>query len=206
MGMIKITGTAKREVTADIMRISITVSARERTPELAIREGKENAEKLLRLLVELGIDVAKVEMRDEKVSDDLPYGSNSTFYCYKKEVAVKTKLDLALLEAISTGISQKKIAAEYSEMFEYSGETAMIKEALCEALEDSRSKATALAQMLGQAVKGIEEIKGATGANDNILRTSKPSHYLGEKTALAAKLAPYIIEITKSIDVTWIVE
>lgn len=191
------------------MRISITVSAREKTPELAIREGKENAEKLLRLLVELGIDVAKVEMRDEEVSNESRYNSDSVIYKYEKELKIKTKLDLALLEAIGIGISENRITAKYSETFEFSGEKELENEVLCEAMADSRKKVDALVKTLGQTVKGIEE------ATDDRSILDRP-HGIAEERPLcksvmvedsyATKLAPHVIEIKKSIDVTWIVE
>ena len=209
MGKIKITGTAKREVAADIMRISITVSAREKTPELAIREGKENVEKLLQLLVQLGIDITKVEMRDEDVSNESRYNSDSIIYKYEKELALKTKLDLALLEAIGIGISENRIAAEYSETFEFSGEKELEKEVLCEALADSKMKVDALVKTLGQAVKGIEEATGDTRTIDRPHIIAEGHHFCKSvevEDFFATKLAPYIIEISKEIVVTWIVE
>lgn len=207
MGKIKITGTAKREVAADIMNIRMAVYAKGKTTEHAIVAGKESVERLLQLLMELGIDISKIEMQDEDISDATRYNDDKVEYKYSKRLNFKTALNLKLLEAIGNGIAEKKITAVYSENFERSDEKTIEKEVVCEALEDSREQAFALAQVLGQTVKGVEEISGDEyGTCAKYSEHEISCAYALGGGSLAEELAPHTIEIEKKIDVIWLVE
>lgn len=207
MGKIKITGTAKREVAADVMNIIIAISAKGKTPELAIREGKEDVEKLLQLLVNLGIDITKVEMQEEEVSDGSRYSDDKSEYKFSKRVNIKAALNLKLLETLGTGIADNRISAVYVENFYYSNERSLERELVREALMDSREQAFSLAEALGQSVKGMEEIIGEEyGSVTGYHEAEMSCPYMFGGDSLSAELAPHVLEFEKKINVIWLVE
>jgi len=207
MGQIKIKGSAKREFKADAMEITISVSTKGETPALAVNKGKKETERVLQLLVDLGLDLSKVTMKKDKVSEPSRY-DDEKFYHFEKEISFKTDANLITLEQLSSGIINEEINATYSEYFSLTDVEAAKKEVLQEALLDAKKKAEAIAETLGQKVVGIECAKCDDYDDDDIIEPIAHKMCLaeGSGSSLASQLSPDTISIDKSIDVSWIIE
>ena len=212
MGQIKIRGTAKKKYIADLMGVNITISTDGETAAYAIKKGKKEVEKVLKLLVELGADLSKVVMTNENVSEPSRY-SHDEFYTFQKSISFMSKADLGLLERLSIGIIQREIDATYREHFCHSNAEEISKEVLQEALVDSRKKAEAIAESLGQKIVGIETAKCDEYCEDEdslcdtsykLFPCSIDDDEFG--SGLATQLSPGKISIERTIDVAWIVE
>lgn len=211
MGKLKLRGHTKRKFTADLMEVTISISTDGETAAYAINKGKRETEKVLKLLVELGIDLSKVKMINEYVSEPSRY-DDEEWYSFEKSISFISQANLTLLERLSSGIVEREIDAIYRERFCVSNAENVEKQVLQEALLDSRKKAEAMAETLGQRITGIESAKcdGYEGDNeeedDGIRFFSKGFVVDKYPDSLAEQLAPGTIVIEKSIDVSWIVE
>lgn len=205
MGNIKIKGRAKKEFKADVMRIGISVSADRETSALAINKGKKETENVLKLLLDLGINLSDVSMENDRVSKSSRYDDDK-FYHFEKEISFVAAANLAVLEALSDGIVKNEINATYDETFYLSDIEDAKKAVLQEALLDAKKKAESIAETLNQRVVGIESAKCDEYEEEDF---EEKAHYLREmptSATLATMLSPDTISVDKSIDVTWIIE
>lgn len=208
MGQIKIKGTAKKEFKADVMEITISISTKGETAALAVNKGKKETERVLQLLVDMGIDLPKVTMKKDKVSEPSRY-NDEKFYEFEKDISLKTDANLGVLDILSSGIIDKEINATYTEYFSLSDVEAAQKEVLQEALLDAKKKAEAIAETLGQKVVGIECAKCDDYDEDDIIEPLPHKMCClaeGSGGSLASQLSPDTISIDKSIDVSWVIE
>lgn len=207
MKQIKVKGYAKKEFVADIMEIRISISTRGETPSIALNKGKRETERVLQLLVDIGLDLANISMINDEVSEPSRYDDEKTFH-FEKDVSFKTNVNLEMIEKISSGIMDEEINATYTESFALMDHASAEKNVLQSALIDAKKKAEAIAETLGQKVVGIECAK-CDDYNDEENEDSMV-HKLclceGSGSSLASKLSPRTIQIDKSIDVAWIIE
>ena len=103
MGKIKVNGSAKKEFKADVMKVNLSVSTAGETSASAITRGKKETEKLLRLLVNMGIELGDVTMKRDRVSEPSRYNDDDLFH-FSKEIVFATDTNLATLELLSSGI------------------------------------------------------------------------------------------------------
>ncbi|MDO4756141.1 MAG: SIMPL domain-containing protein [Parabacteroides sp.] len=206
MGKLKITGNAKKEFKADAMEITITIATDGETSAHALNKGKKETEKLLQLLVDIGIDLSSVTMKRDSISGPGRYNDDK-LYRFEKNICFMSDANLTTLEMLSSGIIKDELNATYTENFcLYNTENAK-KEVLQDALLDSKKKAEAIAETLGQKITGIDCAK-CDEYDDDDVELLKPKMCLQEGVggSLATQLSPDMITIEKSIDVSWIVE
>ncbi|MBQ7822051.1 MAG: SIMPL domain-containing protein [Clostridia bacterium] len=202
MGKIKMTGTAKRELKADIMNITITVSDTNKTSFLAIEEGKKQTEKVLQLLIGLGFDISDITMDKEVVEKSY----KEDVYVFEKRISVKTAADMMILELISDGIAKNGVNAIYDEEFGLSDFARVKSEVLREALMDSRRKVTVIVDALGKKIVGLESAQYADcckwideqRGHGMLLREGHDS--------LSSKLSPGVILVKEEMEVTWMID
>ena len=206
MGKIKVNGSAKKEFKADVMKVNLSVSTAGETSASAITRGKKETEKLLRLLVDMGIELGDVTMKRDRVSEPSRYNDDDLFH-FSKEIVFATDTNLATLELLSSGIINEEINATYSESFCLSDTASAHNEVLQEALLNAKKQAEEFAKTLGQKVIGIEEARSDAYEDDEpeevVYKMSKPC---GRDESLAAKLSPDTVSIARSIDVIWNIE
>ena len=104
-----------------------------------MHETKKETERVLQLLVDMGIDLPKVTMKKDKVSEPSRY-NDEKFYEFEKDISLKTDANLGVLDILSSGIIDKEINATYTEYFSLSDVEAAQKEVLQEALLDAKKK------------------------------------------------------------------
>ena len=85
MGKLKITGNAKKEFKADAMEITITIATDGETSAHALNKGKKETEKLLQLLVDIGIDLSSVTMKRDSISGPGRYNDDK-LYRFEKNI------------------------------------------------------------------------------------------------------------------------
>ena len=196
------TNSAQKEFKADVMSVDISISTDGETSVSAITKGKRETEKLLRLLVDLGLELSKVSMKNDSVSKPSRYDDDK-YYHFEKEISFTSSADLALLESISDGLIKNEINATYDETFYLSNIESAKKDVLQDALLDSKKKAEIIAETLGQKVVGIESAKCDEYEEEHF---KESVHFLREMlsgSSLATMISPDTISVDKSIDVTW---
>ncbi len=206
MGKIKIRGSANKEFKADIMKVNISISAFGETPASAISQGKKETEKVLQLLAGMGMDIAKVTMKSDTLSEPSRY-DDEDFYYFEKRISFTTDANLAVIDSLSAGIANKKINATYNEVFNLSFIQSAKDEVLREALMNAKKKAEEIAGTLGKKVIGVEEIKGEDFEEIDNEELFCEKYFPGNASGmLAPQLSPDTVSIEKSINVIWIVE
>lgn len=210
MGQLKIKGSAQKEFKADMMEVVISISIFGETSHHAINRGKQEAEQVLQLLVDMGINLSDVTMNEDSVSTPNRYNEYK-FYQFEKEMSFISEANLSIIEALSEGIVENKLSATYKEKFYLSNIGDAKKIVLQEALLDSKKKAEALAETLGQKIIGMELARCSEYNDcddDDVIEpcTAVMCIKKTKKDSLAAQLSPDIIIINRNIDVSWIVE
>ncbi len=207
MAQIKINGIAKKKFNADVMKVYITVTGVGESAAIAIKKGKSDTEKILKLLQGVGINLSDVFVEADRVSAPGNYDDDN-LYRFKKKLTFTSQVNLSLLELLKDGIVKEEIRAVYDESFVLSDMEKFKSSVLQDALLNSKNKAEAIAESLGKKIIGIESAKCDEYADIEDINQSV--HYLrGDINAvpsLSELLSPDTVLIEKSIDVIWIIE
>ena len=203
MGKIKIQGRASKLVECDVVEFMITIHATDSSLSKAISKVREDTEKLLKSLNEMGFEMKDIHLDDDSTNKE--YGKDKSSYYCDKEISFTAQCNAALNNEVLSLIKDKKITAHMSTRYNYSKEKELRKELLKESLLDSKAKAQLLAETSNQAIIGVDEIKDKDIAEyeEMMFREvvcRKKSDYLSDS------LGASLINIEESIVVSWNIE
>ena len=202
MGKIKIQGRASKLVECDVVEFMITIHATDSSLSKAISKVREDTEKLLKSLNEMGFEMKDIHLGDDATEKD--YGRNKPIYSCKRKINFLTQFNAALNNRIYKIVEDYEICAYIDTKYSYSKEKELRKVLLKEALLDSKAKAQLLAETNNQMVTGIEEIND--GADKVFLKEAYPVCACASANGLSDQLAACTEDIEESIVVSWNIE
>lgn len=204
MGTIKVRGNCKKEYEAEILNTMITLRVTSSNSGEAVNLGKSKMESILEAMeVRLGLRTECFALDREAVDR----GYNSKEYTFTKSISIKTEISLKAAEEITDVLSSFS-DVDYSFGYELKDIEQKEQNVLKQAIENSRGKAAAIAECIGQRITGAEDIRYEVPAETD-------EHERGICYSLAAgngrsrradKLSLPKITISKSVDITWITE
>ena len=205
MGKITMTGEARAEVIADTMNISIRIKAKEKTTTRAISEVRAQTEHLLKLFADMGLEIEHIKVKDEDVSDSRDVYTHEEYVEAKKAIELEYGADIKLANAI-IGVVQKcnydiNIRVNYS----VKNLEKIHSELLKKAVLNSKEKAEAIAETLGEKILGIKEISDASRMGSGVFCNDLliPAFLTESDTPLADKLSLPVQEEYEEIEVVW---
>lgn len=213
MSIVQIEGNASREVNYDAMKIKIIFYHKSQTSSYSIQQAMEQCEDFLNCLLKMGMSMDNITLKNDEIKK-ASYHEDDDFIKANREIEIKTKFDIKLLNRILELISKK----DYNVTFDYSyvltNKNAIHEELLAEALADSQKKAELIARQLGKKVIGIDKILTSVEHNHfeklrNCLMDSfdddDDDEYEGLYVTSNQLNAAYSLEKEK-INVNWIIE
>lgn len=209
MGKINVKGVGVQEFAADIMELVFEIGTESASPVSAAEKGKAQTEALLGVLTELGLPLGEITMKQENVREQRGFNGQPSSYRFHKELTLKTKADLSLLEAISGTIVAKEIPAAYSQSFSLSDEKKCSGLVIKQALADAREKAELIASASGNRITCLDhaDFEYAEEAAE-LIRCAVPlaASDTAGTNSLSAQLSPDKITIRKEINTCWNME
>ncbi|HBB18880.1 MAG TPA: hypothetical protein DCZ62_00415 [Ruminococcus sp.] len=210
MGKITMTGTAKRSVPYDRMKLTLDISTAEATSSKAAAKVEAQCEELLGSLQEKGFSLSQIKVEGVStgaVRPELQNGGNTAIFTASRRITLDLDFHMGTINFFTGLISEKGWDMAMDTSFSVSDKMKIRKELLKEALEDSRAKAEMIAGSIGQRITGIDEVQAGGsfyGENDSIM--SCGGGMLRGKALLSDQLSAAEETISESITVVWIIE
>lgn len=208
MGTMKIIGKAERRYTCDRMTVNIKVIADEPTHDRAVQRCMSDSEALLKELSLNGFDLSQIKLNDHYVStrhfDDKPYVEAI------RSIEIETAFDMKLINYLTDLLEKNHYNADINTNFSVSDLAAIHYQLIEEAFKDSRTKAEALAALMGQKITGIEKVEVGDKYDDDYLSDCS----IGEReyaccmkaSFMSDKLSATDVEESETVTVIWIME
>lgn len=208
MGTMKIIGKAERRYTCDRMTVNIKVIADEPTHDRAVQRCMSDSEALLKELSLNGFDVSHIKLNNHSVStrryDNKPYIEA------ERSIEIETAFDMQLINYLTDLVEKNHYNADVNTDFSVSDLAGIHRQLIEEAFKDSRTKAEALAALMGQKITGIEKVEVGDKYDDDYLSDCS----IGEReyaccmkaSLMSDKLSATDVEESETVTVIWIME
>lgn len=211
MGKLSIEGKATKEYAYDLMDISVTFWATEGSAAAALKRVTQQSEEFLAILEQAGVKLEDIHIgtdSTEKRSYDSKFQIEAN-----RELKVCVPFSMDFLNLVRDIVQKNALDAKISTRYKFSDLDAIHAELIRMALEDSKAKATYIAQAMGQKVVGIKTMSvGNVRGKNMIPRPSKrpvddKAYYSGMLEQLLSRRvqAPLSME-TDSVEVVWLIE
>lgn len=210
MGTMKIIGKAERKYTCDRMTVIIRVFADEPTHDRAVQRCMSDSEALLKELNMNGFDVSQIKLNNHSVStrryDNKPYIEA------ERSIEIETAFDMQLINYLTDLVEKNHYNTDVNinTGFSVSDLAGIHRQLIEEAFKDSRTKAEALAALMGQKIAGIEKVEVSDRYDDDYLSdcsVGEAEYVCRAKASLMSdKLSAADVEESETVTVIWILE
>ena len=210
MGKLMIECKASKEYAYDLMEISVKFWATEGSAAAALKRVTEQSEEFLVILDKAGISPETVHIGKDSTRK-IDYNSSRFEIEVKRELTLRVAFNMDVVNFIRDTIQKNALDAEIETTYKFLNLDAIHKELIQLALEDSRQKATYVAEAMGQKVTGIKTMTVGNTRGKNLLpRPSKSSGencYYDELLNILSRRvqAPLSME-SDSVEVVWLIE
>lgn len=208
MGKLTIEGRASKEYAYDRMEISVTFWATEGATATALKRVTEQSEEFLGILDKAGIPPEEVRIGDDS-TEKRTYDSRFQVEA-ERELTLCVPFNMDTLNFVRDTVQKNALDAKIDTNYKFSDPDALHAELIRLALEDSKEKANAIAETMGQKVVGIKTMSVGNVHGKNIPVPSAvggKNVYYDELLALLSRRvqAPVSTE-NESVEVVWLIE
>lgn len=208
MGVLKVIGKARKEVTCDIMLIVLKFKSFEKNTSQALDEVLSQCDRFLEVLESEGVNIDNICIKRNNLSQDME--DDEPEVEAERGMELRLPFDMPFLNTLSEIIREHDFKVEIDVSFKLSNMIEVHNQLLKDAVMDSKRKAEMIAEAMGQKVIGIEELNaGDRYALDSEERAYEEqfSHKIGSvRKSISNRLkAPVCIEFER-VEVEWIIE
>ena len=207
MGKITVAGKAEREVQYDAIELEISFNVQGNTTGEALSKVMEQSERFLSFAASLGIDTKQIHIGDNSINQR--YNDEKLFVRAKREMTIRLGFDMKFVNWLMDEISEQGFDVDLDVDYKLKDSQLLHTELLKEAIEDSRKKASIIAEAVGQSIVGIDSV-AQEGYSRNRWEIQEREMVCCSVPTLKSKLsddlaAPMTAE-SESVEVVWIIE
>lgn len=157
MGKLKINGKAEKEYSYNVMEITICFKAFEKYSSKAIEKVTTQCEDCLSILNSQGISIKNISINKDDITQE--YRDSKLFFSVKREIELRFPFDIRFSNFFMKLIEEKGYDVNVDIKPRMENDNEIRKELLKLAIEDSKNKATLIADMVNQKIVGIDSIE-----------------------------------------------
>lgn len=207
MGKLTIRGEAAKEYAYDLMEISVQFWGTEGSAAAAIKKVTHQSEEFLEELERAGVKPEDIHIGEDAVERR---STNSGFQIeVERELKLCVPFNMDFANFIRNVVQKKALDAGIETQYKFSAPETIHQELLKMALEDSRQKATFIAETMGERVIGIKTmtVGDALGMCSQSALDSSGALCFDELNSLLSRRvqAPLSME-SESVEVVWLIE
>ena len=209
MGKITVVGCAKKEVTYDLVTITLTFKAKEKTSARASEEVIKKSEAFLKQLSAKGIPLENISLKEDRVEKSY-YDRNEDWVSAKRGISITTQFSMDFMNFIMELIKKQSGEIEYHTEYSLSNHNQIHTALLQEAIQDSKKKAEGIAESLGQSVAGLKTASTLhSGVAEEFLNCMQlndceEDDFCEQEYVSDALKAPTTIEV-ETVEAVWII-
>lgn len=208
MGKLKIEGRATKEYEYDLMEVTIRFQVCEETSAKAIEKVIYQCEDCLETLAKDGIAIENIRIGKDDVDQDYNY-SDEFEATATREIIVRLPLDITFSNYIMELVKDKEYDVDINIEYKFSKLNEINNELLKSAIDDSKSKASLIADAMNQKIIGIDSVEMKDYYKNNIEWMEQECCRMGtvpSNLQQSNKLKSPVDEKSSSVEVVWIIE
>lgn len=204
MGKLSIKGNAEREVNYNAIELSITFCIHAKTTAEALQIIMDQSEKFLELITAAGISIKDIHIGDNTVGQC--YRDNELEVRASREMNIRLRFDMALVNHLIDMIREQDFAVDLDCDYYLTNRAELHMELMKEALADSKKKAEAIADVMGQKIIGIDSVEHNQFGAREWMCCEQARGICAPATSLSNQLESPLTTETESISVVWLIE
>ena len=157
MGKLRISGYAEGEYTYDMMDVKISFEVHGKTSTNAVKEALRQCEEFLSIIVEDGFSMNDVRIDNDSIYQE--HDEDVSEAVAERTIIIRLPFDIKYNNYFMTVIQEKNYDAQFDVERIMSNESEIDRELLKKAIEDSREKASFIAEAMGQSIKKIHTVE-----------------------------------------------
>lgn len=157
MGKLKIEGKATKEYEYDLMEITVRFQVHEESSAKAISKVTAQCEECLSILNERGVSMENIRIGDDSVEQE--YDDHELEVCATREIVIRLPFDTGFSNYFMEIIREKEYEVDIDITPLLSKASEIRNELLKMALDDSKSKASFIAEAMEQKITGIDSVE-----------------------------------------------
>lgn len=213
MGKLTISGSAEREVTCDVVDLSVRFHINSKKTSDAVGAVMEQCEQLLRLVADAGVKMEDIHIGENSVYRDYDEGflsvKNGVTVDANRKIVIRLKYDMAFVNRLMEIIQQQNFSVDLHCDYVLTDREKLHTELLKEAVADSQKKAAAVAEVTGQRIIGIDSMGYSnTLANRESVAETRFAELKRFTRAprLSDDIAAPVFTERESVNVVWLIE
>ena len=208
MGKIIVNGEAKKEFECDIMIIRLNFISRNQNTGKAIESSVSECDQFLEYLKERGVNTSDIRLIDNEISRD-SYSDKIQTRANRK-IELRVPFNMKFLNGLTEIIKDLKFDVNMDVSYELSNTNEIQNQLIKAAIDDSRKKAEIVAEAMGKAIVGIDNINVENEYNGRFFNNgdeleSNFSHALSERNSISNELKAPVCVKSESVKAVWIV-
>ena len=210
MAKIEVRGYAEKEVNCDLVEVTVTFKAKEKTVARASEEVMKQSEVFLKRLKGKGINVDEIHFQEDSIDESRSYREEQ-FTIAKRTIQMIFPFAMDFMNYIMELIQNHGGDVEYETEYRLSMQEELHVELRNEAMLDAKKKAEDIATTLGMSVVSLKTatLSNYYGGNDmlNIMKLSddEDCDYCDEEY-LSNDLRSAVVKESEAIHTVWIIE
>ncbi len=157
MGKLTIEGKAEKEYDYDLMEITVRFQVHEKSSAYAIMKVTMQCEECLSILNEQGISMDNIRIGEDSVEQE--YRNDKLNVTATREISMRLPFDTGFSNYFMELIREKEYEVDLDINPRLSKNKEINDELLKLAIEDSKNKATFIANAMNQKITGIDSVK-----------------------------------------------
>lgn len=210
MGKLTIEGRASKEYAYDRMEISVTFWATEGATATALKRVTEQSEEFLGILDKAGIPPETVRIGADSV-EKCSFDSKLQVEA-ERELTLCVPFNMDTLNFVRDTVQKNALDARIDTEYKFSDPDAIHAELIRLALEDSKEKANAIAETMGQKVVGVKTLLAGNVRGKNVimppmrLAEGNSGCYEELSALLSRRVQAPVSTENESVEVVWLIE
>ena len=207
MGKLSIVGKATHEYDYDTVEVTVRFQVHENSTSAALEKVLNQCEDFLAVMHKDGVSMDNIRIGDDYVKQE--YSDKKFNVCAKREIKMRVPFNMEFKNHIMTLIQDKHYDVDIDTNYIISNITEIHNNLIKEAIEDSRQKATFIAESMGQKLIGVRSVKIGEHYDDRIdwmvceqersLCSSKSLNY-------SNMIQSPVKKESESVEVVWLIE
>ncbi|MGN1457657.1 MAG: SIMPL domain-containing protein [Acutalibacteraceae bacterium] len=207
MGKLSIVGKATHEYDYDTVEVTVGFEVHEQSTSAALEKVLNQCEDFLAEMNKDGVSMDSIRIGDDSVSQS--YSDKKFNVRAKRKIKMRVPFNMEFKNHIMTLIQDKHYDVDIDTDYSISNITEIHNNLIKEAIEDSRQKATFIAESMGQKLIGVDSVKIGEHYDDRMDWMVCEQ----ERSLCSSKVLNYsnmiqspVTKESESVEVVWLIE
>lgn len=207
MGKLSIVGKATHEYPYDTVEVTVRFQVQENSTSAALEKVLNQCEDFLAVMYKDGVSMDSIRIGDDSVEQE--YDDDELEVCATREIKMRVPFNMEFKNHIMTLIQDKHYDVDIDTDYSISNITEIHNNLIKEAIEDSRQKATFIAESMGQKLIGVDSVKIGEHYDDRMDWMVCEQ----ERSLCSSKVLNYsnmiqspVTKESESVEVVWLIE